>query len=316
MIYQQEVDDPFFSAHEPWFYNGVRQAGFLSDYYINLLGCIDQHSFCNLNPAVGEPACTPLSGLRPTEVAIDDNKVGFSLLQKAIAIRLSLSLVWSAIANSVTSEASLQAYNSLYDTSQGPLPNNQWQIEVTSWFNIALAKLQANVVQYASGPSIVGTNGVISLPNDLYYEAQCYMQKVRSNTGYTSFSLFGVVITLVVGGLILFVSLFVDAFIGFMQRRINREYKVQQWTLDEKLQLQRMAYEKAKIGDWRNCNGKVPVTTTKMQHMGVIFADQDGKHLAYVAEYEDGMADVMGEESHTEVLKGSGFVGYAPVSLE
>ena len=312
------MNDPFFSAHQPFFYYGVRQAGFTSDYYVNLLGCIEQYSFCNLNPAIGKSACTPLSGLYPTQYAIDDNTVGFSPLQRAIAARISMGLVWSALYNSVTSEASLQAYNSLFQDSQGSLPNNQWQIEVTSWFNIALAKLQANVVQYASGPSVIGTNGVVSLPNHntLYWEAQCYMQKARSSTGYTSFSLFGVVITLVVGGLILFVSLFVDAFIGFIQRRINQHYKAQQWTLDEKLQLQRMVYEKAKIADWRNCDGKVPVTTMKMQHMGVIFAGQDSKHLAYVAEYKDGTADLVGEESHLEALKGNGFVGYAPVSME
>ena len=315
MIYQQEVDDPYFSAHIPWYLNDAVD-GYTSDYLINLLGCIDQHSFCNLNPAAGQSNCTPLTALLPTEVAIRDNKVGFSKLQKSIADRLALSLVLSGIENSVTSEVSLQAYNSLYELSQGPLPNNQWQIEVTSWFNVALAKFQANVVEFASGPATIATTGAVTRPTYLYDLAQCYMQKVRSSTGYTSFSLVGVVITLVFGGFILFVSLFIDTFAGFIQDRIHREYKAQQWTLDEKLQLQRMAYEKANVGEWRNCDSKVPVTTTKVQHMGVISTGQDGKHLAYVAEAEDSTPDLAGEEGHYESLKGSGFVGYAPVSLE
>ena len=210
---------------------------------------------------------------------------------------------------------SLQAYNSLYGVSQGPLPNYQWQIEVASWFNVALAKLQAKVVEFATGPSYVAPDGVVTLYDDHHFAAQCYMQKIRSSTGYYSFSLVGVVIILVIGGLILFVSFYIDTFTGFVLRRIGKEYKAQQWILDEKLQLQRMTYEKANIGNWRDCDSKVPVTTTKIQHMGVISTGLDGRHLAYVAESEDNSVDMGSEGSHYEALKGRGFVGYAPVSL-
>ena len=49
--------------------------------------------------------------------------------------------------------SSLLARNSKYSPVQGPLPNDQWTLEVQNWVKIILAQLQRTVLEYATGPS-------------------------------------------------------------------------------------------------------------------------------------------------------------------
>jgi hypothetical protein len=59
--YDSPVDDPWFSAHRETNVtrNGVFYEWFFTDYFIHVLGCVDQYQFCN--PTTEN--CTPLSGL-------------------------------------------------------------------------------------------------------------------------------------------------------------------------------------------------------------------------------------------------------------
>ena len=48
---------------------------------------------------------------------------------------------------------------------------------------------------------------------------------------------------------------------GFIRRKLHwKDHKTLQWTLDEKLQLQRLAYEEAGQGRWSGGTNAVPVT--------------------------------------------------------
>ena len=47
--------------------------------------------------------------------------------------------------------SSLTSRQRLNAGQQGPLPDNQWQLEVENWYNIGLASLQS-IADYAVGP--------------------------------------------------------------------------------------------------------------------------------------------------------------------
>ena len=115
---------------------------------------------------------------------------------------------------------------------------------------------------------------------------------MRQGQGHVSFSLLGVVIILAAGSVIIVSAVFIDTMVGFMQRRLRRGvYKAIQWGLDEKLQLQRMGYEKGDIGRWQNADGRVPITEDRMEHMGVVMEGEDGKHPTYGRESAGGVAE-------------------------
>jgi hypothetical protein len=102
----------------------------------------------------------------------------------------------------------------------------------------------------------------------------CHSQKV-SYTGTTvSFSVLGVVIILAVGGAVILTYLVLEPFVAWVQRRSQLgEFRRLKWIMDDKFQVQRMAFEEAGMGgSWRNLDGSVPVTGQK----GVQFGDLHG----------------------------------------
>lgn len=91
--------------------------------------------------------------------------------------------------------------------------------------------------------------------------AQCKSQKVRSPNGTISFSVLGIVIILIVGTLLVLTDLLLDVIMGFMRRKLHwKDHKRFQWILDEKLQLQRLAFEESGQGQWSRGTDAVPVT--------------------------------------------------------
>lgn len=133
-------------------------------------------------------------------------------------------------------------------------------IEVESWFATGLARLQQSVVQYAAGPPNVVEGAYISKPTDPISQMMCDNQRVRSTNNAINFSTLGIVIILVIGGLLITTSLILDTLVGFIQRKWNmHDYQRVQWALDEKLQLQRLAYEEAGMGTWSGGTSVVPV---------------------------------------------------------
>ena len=305
--YTAAVDDPLFAAHDNFTVGNLTIYG--SDRDITILGCIDQHQFCNLNPKAGNQACTPLTGSNLVSNSfLHRNTLGFSNLQLAITALIYFDITSDSIFDSVLGPSSLLASSTLNADIQLPLPNNQWQIEVSNWFNIALAKLQNAITQYASGPPAPMTGSSITPPGNVFEKVLCYSQKVRQSQGHTSFSLLAVVIVLVVGGIIIITAVFIDSLVGFIQRKMRRGiHKATQWSLDEKLQLQRMAYEKGDIGRWQNCDGKVPITMDKMEHMGVVVEGEGGKHPSYVREWTGGVAEqLLGSHSSEGQTEGKG----------
>ena len=133
--------------------------------------------------------------------------------------------------------------------------------EVSTWFAVSMAKLQQKIVQYATGPAYVPAGTDIVGPLNEQQKNMCQNQKIRSQSGTASFSVLGMAIILILGSILIITSLALDSVMGFVRRKLHwKDYKSLQWTLDDKLQLQRMAYEEAGQGHWSSGESSVPVT--------------------------------------------------------
>ena len=262
--YAQPVADPFFSANTPNVVSNPVDNGttnftyYSSDVDVHVLGCIDQHQFCN--PTNSQ--CTPLTAYWLASHGFE--KLGMSPMQIEVASRLSRGLIFMNMYFSVNGRGSsaLRAAETVYELAQqGSLPDDQWILEVSSWFAVSMAKLQQAVVAYATGPTDVHEGSYISRPANANEEAMCFAQKVRSSAGTISFSVLGVAIILIVGALLILTNLVLETIVGFIQRKTDTgDYKRLQWILDEKMQMQRLAYEGAGQGRWRGGANTVPIT--------------------------------------------------------
>ena len=133
-------------------------------------------------------------------------------------------------------------------------------LEVSSWFAVSMAKLQQKVIAYATGPGYIPDAMTLSRPISAQQERMCNNQIVRSSSGTISFSVLGVAIILIVGVGLITTNLLLPTAVELIRQRLKlKQYKSLQWTLDEKLQLHRLAYEEAGQGHWSGGASSVPV---------------------------------------------------------
>ena len=242
---------------------------YLADKAVNAIGCIDQYQICNPNllGLDGETMrCTPLGPAYSLFEASE--QIGLNLYQLATVETLVFAFRESSMSNSVDGRgpSALQAQNTLFTTidayqQEVPLPNNQWQIELSSWFAVSLAALQQSLVQKASGPTdILAAGGYILKPAIKYEEAICKRQMIRNVAGYQNFSTLGIAIILIFGSGLVILGLAIDTIAGLMQRHfLKRDFQRLSWVSDGYLQLQRLAYEGAGYDEWGGCDDEVPV---------------------------------------------------------
>lgn len=143
------------SSTQLWF--GVFEPNFL----VTTIGCTDQYQICN--PAKKSPDgdsawCTSLTGFIP--VKNEAAEIGLNSYQSATAdiILDPITVVAGSINAAIQGRgaAALQAQNTVYDKfQQYPLPNNQWRIEVNSWFAVSLASFQESLVRSTPLPVLV-----------------------------------------------------------------------------------------------------------------------------------------------------------------
>lgn len=276
VTYEAPVADPFFAASTPITVpngDGGNDTYYWSNQEVYALACTEQHQVCNPT----NEKCTPLSGtfqVIPNLPGLDLNDA-----QESTVLTMALTISFINTYNSVISRGSnaLRASETLDQGFQIPLPNNQWMTEVSTWFAVSMAKLQQRTVQYAIGSSYVPEGLTLVGPADRYQENICNNTKIQSQSGTTSFSVLGVSIILVVGSLLISISLVLSTVTGFIRQKRNwKTYKSLQWTLDNKLQLQRLAYEEAGQGQWSGGTDSVPVTR-RGDKLGIP-ETVDGKH--------------------------------------
>jgi hypothetical protein len=163
--------------------------------------------------------------------------------------------------------AALKAQDSLFIIISPGLPDNQWQIEVQGWFDIALAQMQSAVIEFVA-KDIDGFDPYAKLTygtNATTVQGMCDNQIILATGNYQSFSLMGVEIIVIGGMIILLFSFFLQSLVGCCQGRCcggRRQYKRVLWATDSILQQQRLATELAGLSrdDWEKIDGEVPVT--------------------------------------------------------
>ncbi|KAL2842064.1 hypothetical protein BJX68DRAFT_270781 [Aspergillus pseudodeflectus] len=269
--YTKPEKDPFFSTYlnaSVLSVGGQNFSFYESDYYVHVMGCIDQHQFCNPNRLNGSDAdnCTRLTGARPIEN--DLTMIGYNVQQLATANRIRRILVVSGgIGSSISGKgksalrANQLVYSALGGSIQAPLPDNQWTIEVTYWFATRLAQLQRAIVEFAAGPANLPPEAQVITPTDNGWPIMCKQQRVHNPGGYQNFSTLSISLILGVGGIIIILSWIIEPFVDHWRRKQNlRNHKRLQWILDNKLQLQRMAYEYINLGRWDQKDKDIPVT--------------------------------------------------------
>lgn len=126
------------------------------------------------------------------------------------------------------------------------------------------------------------------------------------STSHTSFSVLGLCITLILGGIIILIELADEPLFRFIQRRGNfGSYKHLEWISNETLQLQRMAHEEVGAGTWTGTDESLP-TTNRGERLATLNID-DRKHPRLVyghAGSVDGKSSDsdLGDEQHHHPL--------------
>lgn len=275
--FTEPVDDPLFSAHRPHFfpsddsnmnfYEPENKTYYTSDNLANVIGCTDQHQFCNphLPPYIG---CTPLAGLYEVGKSLDDLSTNPLQAATAALIFNILSFWQVGLFMLALRPADLLAQRELQ--AQGlfslPLPNDQWTIELQAWHSTVMTFLQALIVGRAMGPTNPNDGKWIIPPNDTVGHQLCHAQKIRTSGDYANISTFGLVATLALGSLIIVLSISLDVIVGWMQHRRGRtNQKRLEWICDEELQLQRVAYERSGMGTCEGISKFVPPTLHREQ---------------------------------------------------
>lgn len=197
----------------------------------------------------------------------------------------------------------MRVTENLSDLTQiATIPVDQWQIEVSAWFDTGLAKLQAQVQQLAAstvnwlpGSRLQAYTAENTSP--MFYHF-CRSQLVNDSAGSTSFSVLGLAILLIVGGLIILVSLTIDTVVGFIQRKTGRgPHARMEWLFNDRLQTHMMLMRELHLGQWYDgLVQKIPKTIgSKHKFLGPSERELCAQRSAQGAEGETGVQLVQHE---------------------
>lgn len=175
IVFSEETIDPWYSARQrvPSHYSrsGNTSSESVDVYSVDaaasVLGCTQQFQLCNPNLPL-EEQCTPpatFADIFYNESTWSPEGGNFKALERLVIKLLNFdptSFVASIGITSLTSRYGLAA------GIQGPLPDNQWQLDVEHWFKGSLAQLQQDTVEYATGPPDPAIREFIRSDDNLY----------------------------------------------------------------------------------------------------------------------------------------------------
>ncbi|KAI0185462.1 hypothetical protein EV127DRAFT_503014 [Xylaria flabelliformis] len=160
---------------------------------------------------------------------------------------------------------SLISQNSLVTSQQGPLPPNQWQLDVAHWFDIQMASLQLSFLRTVYYNPTGQFAPLLRSRRNFTNQAEnelCMNQKVK-NTAHSSFSLFGLIFTYAVGFIVIITSFSLEPVFWLLYRkRGHNQHATLEWTTNTTLQLQRLAHEGLGFGTWSKGTENIPVAKT------------------------------------------------------
>jgi hypothetical protein len=270
MRYMAPVHDPWFSANGTYNFTYGNHRYNIADKFVSPLVCADQYWLCNPSSHI----CTPPGGIFQLATHLTQHTaLRHNTVQTDTAARLMVSLaeinMFSAVFAPGGADALRAQRLSVGNVSPG-LPDDQWRAEVEGWFQMNLARLQADVVDFAvkrGGPLLKARRerklGMQPLsPAQL---EQCGNQLVRAVGEVQNFSLVGVVVVVCVCAALVLVDLSLERAVDlvgawFGRRPASSASDARQ--ADGKLHLLCMALVGAsgKEKDWKLGRWSVPVT--------------------------------------------------------
>lgn len=157
-----EINDPWYSAHQtvPGYrlnftgWGNLNVGAYFADETASVLGCAKQYQICYPDSAGKPSKCSRLGGKQElywllTSLAQSDKQLA----------RTKWSIMSALTGNELDAfvqtlgAGSLSSKYSLVSGVQGPLPDNQWQLDVEHWHAATLVAMQGSAVDAASGPS-------------------------------------------------------------------------------------------------------------------------------------------------------------------
>ncbi|KAK0647284.1 hypothetical protein DIS24_g7886 [Lasiodiplodia hormozganensis] len=277
-----------------------KEAVYRQDEVASPLACTDQEQFCDTSlPA--DRQCTPLTSSNDAwtqaGAMLDGGDTAsanrFDWFKSTV---LNKPSPYGIVQNLGT--AALLSRSSLGVGIQRPLPTNQWQLDVTHWFETSLASIQGLFLDTATGPSDSRMLQWVHSPANAEERTMCHSQKILS-TAYISFSLFGLCLILVLGTLIIIASAVLEPVAGYVQKRRGwKDYARLEWCTNETLQLQRLAHEELGVGTWSHALDAVP-RTAKGEVLAVLDWEGGREHPRLLDPREAAVVTVVEEESKT-----------------
>ncbi|KAK4222760.1 hypothetical protein QBC38DRAFT_548978 [Podospora fimiseda] len=161
------------------------------------------------------------------------------------------------------------------------LPNDQWKLEVRSWFNSWLAAVQAAWVDAAIGVEHdTEVEDMVYRPRNHFDQETCNNQKIRSQD-HTSFSMFGLCFTFATGTLIFIISYILEPLFSYFSRKKGgaSQSKYAEWNSNDVLHLQCLGYHAQGKGTWTRFDDAVPITKDEESLQPLLFIGDAEKTL-------------------------------------
>ncbi|WQF78696.1 hypothetical protein CDEST_03710 [Colletotrichum destructivum] len=270
IVHLQPNDDPVFGAHIPVDLPDGSTV-YRADRYASPIACADRHRICNPNNGV----CTAPQGAADLVRNARAPEVGLNAAQVAAVDRIGFFVTSSTFHQLIwtRTQSYLKAQELVAELLQLPLPSDQWQIEMGSLFAENLAKLQHQMAEYVTGPSIAVAGAVNkaweaseAMPADVRaaHEDMCHRQRTRDAQGTLNFSVLGLAMLLGLGSLFIAFSYVLELATQLLQRATGLGvHKARRWERDENLQVMRMLFEAKDAGVWRGSTDSFPTTESK-----------------------------------------------------
>ncbi|GAM87608.1 hypothetical protein ANO11243_056350 [Dothideomycetidae sp. 11243] len=287
-------DDPVFGTnvydHNMTMPDGTVQEFYTSKDYTTSIGILESYMVCQVNGT----GCTPADGAFNLLANAFNTSAGsnFNAVQLHTIARVTL-LAQQMLVYNVVSErgaSALRLTESLSGLIQGPMPEDQYVIEMLNWAKTSLAILQQGIVDYVAQPLDPYNVSSTVLPGDKVSRGQTYKQLVGPGDGSTiSYSTTKTGIALGVCFLISLVGSILIPTVSWIQKtkfggRFNHLRLI--WILQSYIQLQVQFFMALGLGSWIKLDHSFPIT-------------EDEKEFGSYAEVNDEIAnlhDVRGRE--------------------
>ncbi|KIW71682.1 hypothetical protein PV04_03820 [Phialophora macrospora] len=239
-MYTTPVHDPWFAAHNGAWFGGpypYLENRFARDKAISTLGCTEQHDFCTSNDT-----CTGLGGFDQVQNVATFNEaltphqnVTFDRLLRATA---QANLQQITMNLGVTTNPLLASNATLSGTSgtvlSGPLPENQWRLELEYWHSIAMAHLQRVTFEWATGQVAPTPQRVQYLmPPEEEPDIWFCNNMILQSAIYQSFNLVAIILIVIFGTLIIIFGLNKENLTALISKNPRKQEAVQNWEEDD-----------------------------------------------------------------------------------